>query len=1535
MADKFARFNEERDFQGNHFDQYEEGHLEIEQASLDKPIESDNIGHRLLQKHGWKLGQGLGKSLQGRTDPIPIIVKYDVMGMGRMEMELDYADDATERRRVMEVEKQDTEELRQKYKIISTTGAKPGAPPLVVHSWAVDEAPVFCSQADLLAMREVHAEEYRGHSSKDYAEKEKAIAKALEELRANFYCELCDKQYQKHHEFDNHINSYDHAHKQRLKDLKQREYARNVASKSRKDEKKQERALRRLHELAELRKQQECAPGSGPMFKTTTVAIDGEEDDRNVVGADESAEGKTSGPTSPSVNRTVSYNTVEDYRGGDENISQCVTENSAGLDQSNQPAQPFNFTQLKSNSGTPLQKLGVSFSFAKKAAVKLDISASVFSDVAEEPSESEAATSEEKMSSGQVSPKSMEAETTVVSDKVEAASQSESDNDSINNTLSKLKKMMEKEDDACQSEPEYYHYIPPAHCKVKPNFPFLLFMKATEELHRCDGKKTLETTKNDPDLQTTLRFQESNEELEENETPTLQQGSDTVDGGPDLDPDPKEDKFPETVSKQNCSNTPSKPSACEEGKPSNLVDEEILTGPKQPTVPFFPVLGKDDSTTLQWPSELLMITKSEPCISYSCNPLYFEFKLTRNRNTKGKNKERCQENLHEQSAQSTDQKSQETSKAPSKTLLKTVGTESDVKPLDQPSLTESKCEAQIGESDKSTNKKDKGVKSHKHKKKKKHKKSGKHLKEKAGEEKEKLKDGETCAETSKKRKKRKHKSKNLDEKSKETGLELSVPLAATKSTEETSHTQKKRHRSQDCQHSAAAVEDGSRKADVSEEPVSKKQKTGSGSELKKRISGRKDSRSRQRGRESSRDEESDSYDESHVRRSRQKSFSHYSDEYDTRSERSYARRSKRHRSSSQRSSHRSYSSGSDVSSDCSRYSRRRSYSDSYSDYSGRSDHSKRSHGSDYDHRRSRHREKKHKYSSSDEDYRRSRSRCRSSSRESARTISRTRSRSRTRSSSHSRSRGNRRSQRSRSYSHTHRDSGRQRTCHRSPSRDKGSHSHDSSGDRRSSRRNSSRSFSRDRVYRSKSPCYSRSRMLGKKGDYLKKVENKGDGTKPGSLFHRSLGGTSSSTGKVHSESGRTPEERNSLTAKQLLEKIQSRKFEKKPETSNETASTYNKVGIKLKDPPQGYFGPKLPPALGNKAMLPLIGKLPTVKKPVTKKLEDLCLEKEDKEEVLYQAEPKEATKEEVGQVWIMQEENPSREEKSDSEETLGATEQIQTISGETQFVQVISESYIADVSMPTEAITTPAEVGPPDADEALTMHFAPDPEPFSNYIPEAEVQEIEEDFQEGADSSLAPFDRQPITFTPEEMEKYSKLQQAAQQHIQQQFLAKQVKTFPTSTAIVPAPTLQQFHIQQPSAAATATSITTVHHAILQHQAAAAAAAMGIHPHAHPQTLAQIHHIPQPHLTPISLSHLTPSMYPTHPATFLTSHPIHIIPASALHGGPLALHPVPHALYPALFAPRHGGAGASALHLHPFLHPIFSSQELQHPPSHGT
>lgn len=35
-------------------------------------IGGDNIGNKLLQKMGWSHGQGLGKSNQGRTDPIEV-----------------------------------------------------------------------------------------------------------------------------------------------------------------------------------------------------------------------------------------------------------------------------------------------------------------------------------------------------------------------------------------------------------------------------------------------------------------------------------------------------------------------------------------------------------------------------------------------------------------------------------------------------------------------------------------------------------------------------------------------------------------------------------------------------------------------------------------------------------------------------------------------------------------------------------------------------------------------------------------------------------------------------------------------------------------------------------------------------------------------------------------------------------------------------------------------------------------------------------------------------------------------------------------------------------------------------------------------------------------------------------------------------------------------------------------------------------------------------------------------------------------------
>ncbi|XP_044070683.1 uncharacterized protein LOC122884622 [Siniperca chuatsi] len=97
-----------------------------------------------------------------------------------------------------------------------------------------------------------------------------------EEGDSSLYCELCDKQYVRHQQYDNHINSYDHHHKQRLKELKQREFYRALAcrrQRRRREEKREERALRKLRKHEE-RTTGECAPGSGPMFRSTTVAVE-------------------------------------------------------------------------------------------------------------------------------------------------------------------------------------------------------------------------------------------------------------------------------------------------------------------------------------------------------------------------------------------------------------------------------------------------------------------------------------------------------------------------------------------------------------------------------------------------------------------------------------------------------------------------------------------------------------------------------------------------------------------------------------------------------------------------------------------------------------------------------------------------------------------------------------------------------------------------------------------------------------------------------------------------------------------------------------------------------------------------------------------------------------------------------------------------------------------------------------------------------------------------------------------------------------
>ncbi|MGH0157607.1 UNVERIFIED_CONTAM: hypothetical protein FKN15_033724 [Acipenser sinensis] len=1376
----------------------------------------------------------------------------------------------------------------------------------------------------------------------DYAEKEKAIAKALEDLRANFYCELCDKQYQKHQEFDNHINSYDHAHKQTqnlnkdlskllaepvmqswpapegIKVLRSQISASFFLSRTELESlvqylPTQYRTVlfltRYRTDLVSTRSytaryQQVltslvCAPGSGPMFKATTVAVD-----------EESSEDGSLYPDGTPVLAGVSEGMPAEEKG----TPSCG--HIVSLASPKQAATATVSVPPVKNNSTPQPKVGFSFSFAKKVPVKLETTASVFKELGEEVLTDESQKEEEEKTGCDplVPPKLPDGESplSIQAKAVSAGEEEQQDSEggALASTLSKLKVMMKREEGSSHQEPQYYHYIPPAHCSVKPNFQFLLFMRASdqssygkesEESSRCpqdarerDSSKQGEGRPGDSKLKETLQGDGKQTDCKHKQ----EQHSQNQQRAAAAEPGSNMVKVKEKMGSPKVTASEKQPVEC------SKAIAEPNDGPRQPTGPFFPVLSKDESTTLQWPSELLEFTRAQPSLSYSCNPLYFDFKLSRNKDGRGKLATDKSGSVRTGEQQAASQKVRLEAEKPTGNIGEGTGN----KP-EQTAAASGDGQTEPASTSPAP-KKDKTLKAHKQKKKKKkHKKSSKRAKLKergsgAGE----------CEgapdEKSKKRKKQKRK-KSKSRASEE--REDQVLQAA----EEFSEGGKRKRPIQD-NHQRTAAEESIRGSQAkSSEPTSsseeyngakrhKSEPVAVASSLRKQSSSRGRRSQSQHG--SSEEDESEDGDSSHRKSSSsrtQRQHRHYSEED---SERSLSRSSRRggHRHSRRASSHsRSDSSSSGHSSErSSRYSGRRgrSSSDSYSDYSEcsrqgrRSKHSPTS-DSDYDcSRRSGRHSHRRQYTSSESSCSRSNSRDRGSRRRRSHHRSSCSS-SRSRSPSWKRSRS--------SYSRSSGSQSRRSSSSTKGSSRGGNRHHESSSERR--RR---RNFNRSKIYRSQSPRSS-SRTPARREE-----------TRTSSSSSTSLQRTGAARGgaaSIHPEPS-IVEERNSLTARQLLEKVQARKG---PE-DGPTAS--GKAGIKLKDPPQGYFGPKLPPSLGNKAVLPLFGKLPVVKKPLMRRPDELGSERAEEMEILEAG----LTAGEVVVVEPIREFPPPPPPLPPPQ--LGENRQA------------------PHEEMPAEASTCLFEPEPgflvqpypsepcQDAAKGLTAlePFPPELQPFPGYT----SQPLEEDEPEAEeDSSLAPLESQPITFTPEEMEKYSKLQQAAQQHIQQQLLAKQVKSFPAAANLAPAPALQPIHIQQSAAAtATATSITTVQHAILQHHAAAAAAAIGLHPHPHhhhPQQLAQVHHIPQHHLTPFSLSPLGHSLIPAHHAAFLSSHPIHIIPASAIHHTQLALHHVPHAaLYPTLFAPRPTTATA-ALHLHPFLHPIFSGQDLQHPPNHGS
>lgn len=96
-----------------------------------------------------------------------------------------------------------------------------------------------------------------------------------------------------------------------------------------------------------------------------------------------------------------------------------------------------------------------------------------------------------------------------------------------------------------------------------------------------------------------------------------------------------------------------------QGKDEDVVAAKSLGPFTKPSQPFFSVLGRDGKTIFQWPSEMVSFTAVEPSLSFSCNPLHFDFRGSQTR--------RCP-NTQEATEPKTDEETSSVSSAKSSSL---------------------------------------------------------------------------------------------------------------------------------------------------------------------------------------------------------------------------------------------------------------------------------------------------------------------------------------------------------------------------------------------------------------------------------------------------------------------------------------------------------------------------------------------------------------------------------------------------------------------------------------------------------------------------------------------------------------------------------------------------------------------------------------------------------------------------------------------------------------------------------------------------
>ncbi|KAM6314601.1 LOW QUALITY PROTEIN: zinc finger protein 804B [Aegotheles albertisi] len=1303
----------------------------------------------------------------------------------------------------------------------------------------------------------------KGARSPDYAEKEKAAAKALEDVKANFYCELCDKQYHKHQEFDNHINSYDHAHKQRLKDLKQREFARNVASKSWKDEKKQEKALKRLHQLAELRKQSECITGSGPLLKAP----------RLVMEKQQSAEGiflyKGGKFTASSQRIAMSEG---------QRFSSSVLEKQQFIISRHQPpterhhALGNQASQVFPDSTSTSQRAGVSFSFSKKFPLKLESSASVFSENFEEGNDcSESPNHKIKQDlEGCHSGTLLEEDMKASLDKGPPITQDQIDLDkSALSHVAVKPKMLKEHDKSSNRELEEKASAHPSFSKVKiqlSKLDFSVSHRETEQESKLSESEPLFETLISPSCQASNFCTQPNTykhssahlpdqlpELTQQPEPQLACTSNINDGTGVL-------KRERSLDSSETTN----------GNTETLPRETMVKDVKPQALPFLHVVSKDGTTALQWPTELLLFTKTEPCISYGCNPLYFDFRLSLNHRD-GKqhetNKASCKEHsidkIPDEKETSGLIKHKKMSNEQDNQLLKPKK----IKGSLNPRKAKQKVESDIGE--------------------------------------EMNENGQKCI------------ADCLNESIPKVPAYLDVSqqdYVTEKSLHTTTLRRPLKHHFHSCER---------KKQNIRNESVSF-------SAFMSRIKNSKAAKCHLIYSEEKHENQNDC-------RSVQDVASCSSDISDSGKDSSGSYLS--YKSSSNIRYSENERSGSYMS--CWRLpSPQKSSSDRYSSYSDTSASSTSSYMSYMSPTSNNHSRNNFLFCCKRKSKTAERHKCKHRKHNCIFTSDETEEDCLCHSRSH------------RTRTCTQRGTIKYQRCSRHKvlqHRDRSKHSrrkhrHFCKGHSRSRSYYSSKSCSTRDSRSSETSSSSRISRGSSSGFFSKETDNcvnktkedaeRGSNANPGkaeTAHFNSLNvkgqsknfATCSSETLVRDICGK----RKSLTAKLLLERVQSKKTQ---EQMHDSERFSNSCGVELEDHSQSHLALQFSSSVDEVTMLPLPEKLLSIGKNDMGHKEISLLEtrvKKNKYEVSERTDVAPSTGTDYDHCLFKDIIQIGTSYQSPSIKTNTAIkEQTNLFISEVQpFIQscdpVPNDFPGAFPSNRYSVVANSTETKEELHDVNMDLS---QPEGSSNSFCDNAMQKYDatvNDPEVYSKFTSPPLTQQPVTFSPEEVDKYRLLQLQAQQHMQKQLLAKHLKVLPSPgpAAFSATPAVPALPVQQHA------TVTTIHHTLLQRFAVSTS----VHPHSSHLSLAHLHPLSQAHFAPISLSPLMPALIPTHPA-LLTGHPLHLVSTTPLHPSPPTFPTLPHTTYiPALFTPHLNAATPLAIHPNPLVHPLFQGQEHHH------